>query len=59
MAHEYIIQSDREDEWLHGQAVSSSLLDITENAVGVRYLPVHGDPILNRLSDYDLLCYFI
>ncbi len=59
MAHEYIIRSDREDEWLQGQVVSLSLLDITENVVGVRYLPVHGDPILHQLSDHDLLCYFI
>lgn len=59
MAQDYIIRSDREDEWLHGQAVSLNLLDITQNAAGVRYFPVHGDPVLDQLDDHDLLCYFI
>lgn len=59
MAHDYIIRSDREDEWLHGQAVSLSLLNATQHASGARYFPVHGDSILNQLNDHDLLCYFI
>ncbi len=59
MAQDYIIQSDLEDEWLQGQAVSLSLLDVTQHSAGVRYFPVHGDPVLNQLSDHDLLCYFI
>lgn len=59
MAQDYIIRSDREDEWRQGQTVSRSLLDITQHTTGVRYFPVHGDPILNQLDDHDLLCYFI
>ena len=34
-------------------------MDITQHIAGVRYLPVHGDPILDQLDDYDLLRYFI
>lgn len=59
MSYNYIIRSDREVEWLRGQAVSLRLLDATQNTAGVRYFPVHGDPILSRVDDYDLLCYFI
>lgn len=59
MALDYIIRSDREDEWLQGQAISVSLLDITQKIAGVSYYPVHGDPILARLNDHDLMCYFI
>ncbi|MDE2774530.1 MAG: hypothetical protein OXI77_01185 [Chloroflexota bacterium] len=59
MAYDYIIRSDREDEWLQGQAASLSLLDDTRQIAGVSYYPVHGDPILARLEDRDLLCYFI
>ncbi len=59
MAQDYIIRSDREAEWLHGQAVSYRLLEITQRSAGARYFPVHGDPILNQLNDHDLLCYFI
>ena len=59
MAQDYIIRSDREDEWLYGQVVSQSLFSITQRYAGVRYFPVHGDPILNQLNDHDLLCYFI
>ena len=59
MALDYIIRSDREDEWLQGQAISVSLLDITKQVAGVSYYPVHGDPVLARLDDHDLMCYFI
>ena len=59
MAQDYIIRSDRKDEWRQGQAVARSLLDITQHTAGVRTFPVHGDPILTQLDDHDLLCYFI
>ena len=59
MAYDYIIRGDREVEWLQGQAVSQSLLDITQVRTGVSYYPVHGDPILSQLNDHDLMCYFI
>lgn len=59
MALDYIIRSDREDEWLQGYAVSLRLLDTTKHIAGVRYFPVHGDPILARLDEHELLCYFI
>jgi len=59
MSYDYIIRSDREFEWLRGQAVSLRLLDATQHTAGVRYLPVHGDPILSQLDDHDLLCYFV
>jgi len=59
MAHDYFIRNDRNNEWHRGQLVARDLLDITHRAVGVRYVPVHGDPILNDLDDHDLLCYFI
>ena len=36
-----------------------SLLDVTQRASGVRYFPVHGDPVLNQLTDHDLVCYFL
>ncbi len=59
MSYDYIIRSDREVEWLQGQAVSLRLLDATQHTAGVRYFPVHGDPILSQLDDHDLLCYFV
>lgn len=59
MAHEHIIQKNFETLWEQGQTVSVKLLDITLNATGKPYIPVHGDPILSQLDDHDLLCYFI
>ena len=59
MAHEYIIRSWFLTEWEQGQAVAAKLLTVTGASAGRSYLPVHGDPILSRLSDRDLLCYFV
>ncbi len=59
MTYEYIIRSQREDEWLQGHSISQSLLKITQGTVGSRYYPVHGDPILSQLDDDDLVCYFV
>lgn len=59
MAYDYIINKDRNAEWLRGQTVAIKLLDITQAAAGARYYPVHGDPILNQLDEDDLLCYFV
>ncbi|MDE2852790.1 MAG: hypothetical protein OXN88_01325 [Chloroflexota bacterium] len=59
MPYDYIIRSRRKSEWAAGQAVSQKLLTATEDSVGVPYLPVHGDPILAQLDDYDLICYFV
>ena len=59
MPYEYIIRNRRRSEWAAGQAVSQKLLTATEDSDGVPYLPVHGDPILAQLDDYDLICYFV
>lgn len=59
MAYEYIIRHSRKSEWESGRAISYSLLTITQDASGVPYLPVHGDPVLAQLDHYDLLCYFV
>jgi len=59
MPYEYIIRNRRNSEWAVGQAVSKKLLAITQDSDGIPYLPVHGDPILTRLDDYDLICYFV
>lgn len=59
MDYEYIIRNSRRSEWETGRAVSNWLLTTTQEAHGARYLPVHGDPILSQLNDYDLLCYFV
>ena len=59
MTYEYIIRNSRSSDWETGQAVSNSLLTITQESNGVPYLPVHGDPVLARLNDRDLLCYFV
>lgn len=44
---------------MKGQQTSEKLLGITREDVGITYLPVHGDPVLSRLDDHDLICYFI
>ena len=59
MAYDYIIRTEREDEWRQGQTLSQRLLGITQRSAGVRYYPVHGDPVLDQLNHHDLLCYFI
>lgn len=59
MPYEYIIRNRRRSEWAVGQAVSKKLLASTQDSDGIAYLPVHGDPILARLDDYDLICYFV
>lgn len=59
MTHDYFIRKSFDIEWLRGQALSAALLHETQVAQGISYLPVHGDPILRRLSDYELLCYFV
>ena len=59
MAYEYIIQQNFPTQWDDGQAVSHRLLLMTRCESGRSYLPVHGDPILSRVNDHDLLCYFI
>ena len=59
MASTYIIQGNFESQWAQGQEVSGKLLQLTLEAAGRSYLPVHGDPILGQLDDHDLLCYFI
>ena len=35
------------------------LLTTTGDSDGVPYLPVHGDPILAQLDEYELICYFV
>ena len=45
-------------QWTRGREVSEWLLEQTRSETGAAYQPVHGDPILRGLSDYDLLCYF-
>ena len=32
---------------------------MTRSSFGRAYLPVHGDPVLRQLEDYDLVCYFV
>ncbi len=59
MAQDYIIRNSFDIQWLRGQALTDTLLRETRETLGVSYLPVHGDPILRRLDDYDLLCYFV
>ena len=59
MPYEYIIRSRHRSEWAIGQAVSQKLITATEDSVAVPYLPVHGDPILAQLDDYELICYFV
>lgn len=59
MPYEYIIRSQREVEWLQGQRISHDLMDRTQQLAGLRYFPVHGDPILRQLDDRDLVCYFV
>ena len=59
MAQAYIIRESFQIQWIRGQALSDTLLRETRNALGISYLPVHGDPFLTRLDDYDLVCYFI
>lgn len=59
MAYEYIIRNRRRTEWATGQAVAQMLLTTTGDSDGVLYLPVHGDPILAQLDDYELICYFV
>lgn len=59
MPGEYIIQQSFPPEWTQGRAVSRELWDLTLEQAGRRYLPVHGDPILRGIDDYNLLCYFI
>lgn len=59
MAYEYIILNRRRSEWAAGQAVAQILLTSTRDSNGVPYLPVHGDPILAHLDDYELICYFV
>ena len=59
MAYEYIIQTRFESQWGLGRQISDNLLDITRDLAGVSYLPVHGDPILDKLDYYDLVYYFI
>ena len=59
MTQDYLIRKSFEIQWLRGQALTDTLLRKTRETLGVSYLPVHGDPILSRLDDYDLLCYFI
>lgn len=59
MPYEYIIRNRRRSEWAVGRSVSKKLLASTQDSDGIPYLPVHGDPILARLDDYDLICYFV
>jgi len=59
MTQDYIIRKNFEILWLQGHALSDKLLRETRDALGISYLPVHGDPFLSRVDDYDLLCYFI
>ena len=59
MPHEYIIQKNFETQWLRGKTVSTELISITQDSAGRSYLPVHGDPVLRRLDEHDLVCYFI
>lgn len=59
MPSDYIIQRSFPSEWAQGRTVSRVLWDLTLAQAGRRYLPVHGDPILRQLDDYDLLCYFV
>ena len=59
MISDYIIRNNFESQWVQGETVSDTLLDISLDLAGVAYLPVHGDPILSRIDDHDLLCYFI
>jgi len=59
MHYEYIIQNRRRSEWVDGQAVAQMLLTTMGDSDGVPYLPVHGDPILAQLDDYELICYFV
>jgi hypothetical protein len=51
MAQDYIIRKSFELQWMRGQALSDMLLHETQNALGLSYLPVHGDPFLSRLDD--------
>lgn len=59
MTQDYIIRKSFEIQWRQGQALKDTLLHVTLDNLGISYLPVHGDPVLSRLDDYDLLCYFI
>ena len=59
MAREYIIRQNFEEQWQQGQSVADSLLRLTQDAIGISYFPVHGDPVLSSLDDHDLLCYFV
>lgn len=59
MAYEYIMQTDRNAEWLRGQLVAQKLLDLTQADSGARYYPVYGDPVLNQLDHNELLNYFV
>ena len=59
MPHPYFIQNRFAQQWQQGKAVSQRLLGVTGKAASRAYLPVHGDPLLNKLGDHDLLCYFI
>ena len=59
MAYEYFIRNSHRSEWETGRTVSNRLLTISQESNDFPYLPVHGDPILAQLDDYDLLCYFV
>lgn len=59
MAHDYIIRTNYETQWLRGQSVSGELRSITQDSTGRSYLPVHGDAVLSQLTDHDLVCYFV
>ena len=59
MPGDYLIQDSFPLEWQQVQAASRILWDLTFAQTGRRYFPVHGDPILRRLEDYDPLAYFI
>ena len=59
MTQDYIIRKSFEIQWRRGQALKDTLLHETLDSRGISYLPVHGDPVLSLLVDYDLLCYFI
>lgn len=59
MTQDYIIRKSFEIQWRRGQTLKDTLLHETLGNQSISHVPVHGDPILSRLDDYDLLCYFI
>ena len=59
MPQGYIIQQNFATQWERGHTICTELLSATEQAAGRAYLPVHGDSILSKLDEHDLVCYFV